>query len=184
MSHIFSRITVEKRRADCCDQWDLCHEGVWISWKILQHWPPGNVSSASSSQLVIWLNCLSIFWKDHLLGSSQLPNPLDFGCLFFFLPAIMANQPTPSPKEPPGEIWPLLIRACENHWFPLMLGRLWAPYFWGRLTSHGFNEDPTMLRLPWHLAICQGNQWLLPRNLTWLDGKSTMNEWRCISYWR
>ena len=140
-------------------------------------------------QCFIFSACHMVELSFHFLerpptGKFPVAQPVGFWVSFFFLPAIMANQPTPSPKEPPGEIWPLLIRACENHWFPLMLGRLWAPYFWGRLTSHGFNEDPTMLRLPWHLAICQGNQWLLPRNLTWLDGKSTMNEWRCISYWR
>ena len=44
-------------------------------------------------------------------------------------PLIMACQPTPRLTP---QIASLMIRAYENHWFPLMLGRLLEPIFLGR----------------------------------------------------
>lgn len=168
VSHIFSRITVEKRRLRC-DQWDLSHDH-------LETFPVLHLLSCHMVEL------LSIsYWE-----VPSCPTRWILGCFFCsFLQLWLYNQPPP-PKEPPpqkyGLCWSGLMKTIL---FPLMLGRLWNPYFWGRLTRHGFNGATTQAAIsaaPCHLA---GKPMATPpkSNMT-LDGKSTMNEWRCISYWR
>ena len=75
-------------------------------------------------------------------GSSGGDEPLSvFGGLGkVFDTIVMASQPTP-PHVPPSEMAGLMIRAYENHWFPLLRPVIQPSFLrgvcWGgRLTSH------------------------------------------------